>query len=120
MTYAMNELLSFSVNLLSAAQAWGGAATLLLFAFSFIAVHAVKLASKGYLLYKEEEKKKADEKTPVGKKSGENERESEREKPQDAQPAPAPVYYLVEKKRVRKKPPEYAEPRRVRFDDEGR
>ena len=108
MTYAMNELLSFSVNLLSAAQAWGGVATLLLFAFSFIAVHAVKLASKGYLLYKEEEK------------NGENERESEREKPQDAQPAPAPVYYLVEKKRVRKKPPEYAEPRRVRFDDEGR
>ena len=60
MTYAMNELLSFSVNLLSAAQAWGGVATLLLFAFSFIAVHAVKLASKGYLLYKEEEKKKED------------------------------------------------------------
>ena len=116
----MNELLSFSVNLLSAAQAWGGVATLLLFAFSFAAVHAVKLASKGYLLYKEEEKKKADEKTPVGKKSGENEREEEREKPQDERPAPAPVYYLVEKKRVRKKPPEYAEPRRVRFDDEGR
>ena len=33
---------------------------------------------------------------------------------------PAPVYYLVEKKRVRKKAPEYAEPQRIRFDDEER
>lgn len=97
--------------LMSSTQAWGGFATFILLIMSFVGVHAVKLSSKGYLLYRQEsetvkkEKKTESPPPPV-------------EKP-TKQPQVAPVYYLVEKKRARKKPAvEYAEPKRIQFEKE--
>lgn len=111
----MNEILSFSVCMLSATQAWGGVATLLLFIVCFVAVHAVKLSSKGYALYKKEQQKKT---TPTTKKQSEKPPEPQQEK--TPQTPPAPVYYLVEKKRIRKKPVDYADPQRIRLENDER
>lgn len=93
---------------MSATQAWGGVASLILFVISFLGVHAVKLSSKGYSAYRQEEKK--------------TERTAPSPEPKPTPPKqeqPAPVYYLVEKKRARKKPAtEYTEPKRIRFQEE--
>ena len=104
-------VMEFLSNLMSVKQAWGGVATLFLFVFSFVIVHAVKLSSKGYSLYRQEnEEKKTEDPEP----------EESRQKPKP-QAEVAPVYYLVEKKRVRKKPTaEYAEPKRIRLEEEER
>ncbi len=114
----MNEFFFLSADLLSATQAWGGVASFFLLIFSFVVVHAVKLSSKGYLLYKQEEKKRTDE-TPAEKKPEQKPQPAEAKK-QGPPETPAPVYYLVEKKRVRKKPAEYAEPQRIRFENDDR
>ncbi len=109
----MNVSVSSFSYLLSATQAWGGVATLLLFVVCFVAVHAVKLSTKGYTLYKKERQD-----TPAPKEEKTAAEPARTEKQSARRETPAPVYYLVEKKRVRKKAPEYAEPQRIRFDEE--
>ncbi len=109
----MNVSVSLFAYLLSASQVWGGVATLLLFVVCFVAVHAVKLSTKGYTLYKKERQD-----TPAPKEEKTAAEPARTEKQSARREMPAPVYYLVEKKRVRKKAPEYAEPQRIRFDEE--
>lgn len=109
----MNVSVSLFAYLLSASQVWGGVATLLLFVVCFVAVHAVKLSTKGYTLYKKERQD-----TPAPKEEKTAAEPARTEKQSARRETPAPVYYLVEKKRVRKKAPEYAEPQRIRFDEE--
>lgn len=109
----MNVSVSLFAYLLSASQVWGGVATLLLFVVCFVAVHAVKLSTKGYTLYKKDRQD-----TPAPKEEKTAAEPARTEKQSARRETPAPVYYLVEKKRVRKKAPEYAEPQRIRFDEE--
>lgn len=109
----MNVSVSLFAYLLSASQVWGGVATILLFVVCFVAVHAVKLSTKGYTLYKKERQD-----TPAPKEEKTAAEPARTEKQSARREMPAPVYYLVEKKRVRKKAPEYAEPQRIRFDEE--
>lgn len=109
----MNVSVSLFAYLLSASQVWGGVATILLFVVCFVAVHAVKLSTKGYTLYKKERQD-----TPAPKEEKTAAEPARTEKQSARRETPAPVYYLVEKKRVRKKAPEYAEPQRIRFDEE--
>lgn len=112
----------FLSSLLAPSQVWGGIAFLLLFVVCFVLVHALKLSSLGYRVLHEnppeksvpapppEKPKKATKKTPAKRKK--------RAK------TTAPVYYLVEKKRVKKTPEpeyydyEYAPPQRIRFTKE--
>lgn len=103
----------FVLSLLAPSQVWGGIAFLLLFAICFILVHAVKLSTLGYKALhdapiEEKEPPKPEKKTqkpPAKRKRRTN---------------PAPVYYLVEKKRVKTPPEEeYAEPKRIRFANGG-
>ena len=114
--YVMNILLFFFHCLLSATQAWGGVAVCILFLLCFVVVHAVKLSCKGLAIYKEEQSKQPNEESQ--NRQGGKEGDAPRQKPR--QSAPAPVYYLVEKKRVKKKPSAYDEPRRIRFEEEER
>lgn len=90
--------------LLSGGQAWGGVATLFLFGLCFLLVHFVKLSLIGYgSLRKKSEKKQEKKADPPPEKKAE------------------PVFYIVEKKRVRKKPSyDYEEPKRIEFPDENK
>lgn len=99
----------FISSLLAPSQVWGGIAFLLLFIVCFILVHAVKLSSLGYKVLHEtppdpppQEIKKTPPKPPVKRKKRTR--------------TATPVYYLVEKKRVKSPPKEeYAAPKRIRF-----
>ena len=113
----MNTCFLLLNNLLTSTQSWGGVATFFLFVLCFIGVHAIKLSSKGYLFYKQMQ---ADQDTT------EQDTQPKQTSPatipkktvQKRENAPAPVYYLVEKKRIRKQPTGYAEPKRIRFQNE--
>ncbi|MBO7736334.1 MAG: hypothetical protein J6S22_00680, partial [Clostridia bacterium] len=76
-----------------------------------------KLSSKGYLFYKQmKEDRDTAEQDEQPKQIPSV---STPKKPvQKRENAPAPVYYLVEKKRIRKQPTGYAEPKRIRFQNE--
>lgn len=100
------------LNLLSASQAWGGFATFMIFVVSFVVVHAVKLSTKGYDVYRNEAERE---------KEINAEQEPQQTSSLPPKQEPVPIYYLVEKKRVRKKnTTEYAEPKRIRFSQEER
>lgn len=105
--------IALSLSLLAPSQLWGGIAFLLLFVICFIVVHAIKLSSLGYKVLRESEKK------PVGSPEPEEKTPAKRKK---RRKTAQPIYYLVEKKRVKNPPApdyeseaEYAPPRRVKF-----
>ena len=95
---------------------------LVLFLVCFGAVHATRLALLGWRAVKgapqsehaPEKQEKAPEKQPEQEPSPQD--EEKRKKPEEprgkTEETPAPVYLLVEKKRVRKKP-KYEEPKRI-------
>ena len=102
---------------------------LVLFLVCFGAVHAGRLALLGWRAVKgdtqnehdPEKQEKANEKQPEQEPSPQDEgkggkTDETRKKPEEprgkADETPAPVYLLVEKKRVRKKP-KYEEPKRI-------
>ena len=105
---------------------------LVLLLASFIAVHAGRLALLGWRAVKGKTEPQAAEKAENAEKEGEKadgkpeksaeksdgkpEKSAEKSdgKPEKSAEAPAPVYYLVEKKRVRQKP-KYSEPKRIDF-----
>ncbi len=105
---------------------------LVLLLASFIAVHAGRLALLGWRAVKGKTEPQAAEKAENAEKEGEKadgkpeksaeksdgkpEKSAEKSdgKPEKPAEAPAPVYYLVEKKRVRQKP-KYSEPKRIDF-----
>lgn len=110
----MNQSLSVIFSLLSA-KLTGALCVFLMLLFCFILVHIVKLAILGYDFYKNNEKN--------SENAQKKEEETEKDPPpppekKPSSPLPAPIYYLVEKKRVRKKPKqEYEEPKRINFDE---
>ena len=113
----MNTCFLLLNNLLSSTQAWGGVATFLLLLLCFVGVHAAKLSSKGYLFYKQ--MKNDQDCAEQDEQPKQIPSVSTPKKPvQKRENAPAPVYYLVEKKRIRKQPTGYAEPKRIRFQNE--
>ena len=88
---------------------------LVLFLVCFGAVHAARLALLGWRAVKSApQNEHAPEKQPEQEPSPQD--EERRKKPEEprgkADETPAPVYLLVEKKRVRKKP-KYEEPKRI-------
>ncbi|MBQ8319265.1 MAG: hypothetical protein IJX81_00120 [Clostridia bacterium] len=85
--------------LLTANPSLGAFWLIMLFAFSFFAVHLLLLAKAGWEAKREkrEEKSQPPTKTEEPKKS------------------PAPVYYLVEKKKKRPKST-YSQPREIHFN----
>jgi hypothetical protein len=98
------KFLSVPLCILSANLA-GGLWVLLLFVFSFILVHTVKLAIIGYEFYKKSQKK--DEEEPPTTTAETN----------SPPPALSPIYYLVEKKRVKRKPEQkFEEPKKINFE----
>jgi hypothetical protein len=108
--HAMKILsVTISISLLLAPDLSGGIAVFLLLVVCFVLVHTVKLAMMGYEFYKktEKEQKKDDEETPSPTTA----------KPAPP-PAPSPIYYLVEKKRVKKKPEQkFEEPKKINFEE---
>ena len=91
---------------------------LVLFVLCFAAVHAGKLALLGWQAYRhnaapEGSERETTETQKTTRSSEERSEKSSEEKPEPT-PAPQPVYYLVEKKRVKQKP-KYAEPKRIDF-----
>jgi hypothetical protein len=102
--HAMKILSVTFCNILTSALS-GGIWVILLFAFCFALIHIVKLAMIGYGAYKRAQKKD-DEETPSPT--------AERNSPP---PAPSPIYYLVEKKRVKRKPEQqFEEPKKINFE----
>ncbi len=78
----------------------GGAYTLLLFLLCFLAVTLIRLAKSGYFTKgSKEEAKKAEEPVPQEKKP---------------EKAPEPIYYIVERKKKRKKD-EFSTPKEIVF-----
>ncbi|MBR7100620.1 MAG: hypothetical protein IKC91_05695 [Clostridia bacterium] len=112
----MNTCFLLLNNLLSSTQAWGGVATFLLLLLCFVGVHAAKLSSKGYLFYKQ--MKEYRDSAEQDERPKQNSVSTPKKPVQKRENAPAPVYYLVEKKRIRKQPTGYAEPKRIRFQNE--
>ena len=109
--------IALSLSLLAPSQLWGGIAFLLLFVICFIVVHAIKLSSLGYKVLRESEKKPIDSPEPEEKAPVETPAKRKKRR-KTAQP----IYYLVEKKRVKnplapdyESEAEYAPPRRVKF-----
>lgn len=98
-------------ELLLAAAKSGILYVLILLVLCFVAVHAVHLAVLGWQTLRpsqhDGELKKED---PPPKEAPPEKSEKDAEKPQA-------VYYLVEKKRVKKKP-KYSEPKRVEVKEE--
>ena len=95
MLYPHNFLLPSGIN--------GGLCTLLLFLFSFTAVHLAKYAKIGWQARQ----------TPP-----KDEKPSTPESPKKEAPAPPsePIYYIVERKKARAKH-RYSEPREIRFKE---
>lgn len=94
------------VCLLTTAPLTGLGALLLLFLLSFLLVHVAKLAFVGYRQYKKQDDAPA---------APPPEQQEKKAKPKAL---PAPVYYLVEKKKIRKKPKtKYEEPKRINFEE---
>lgn len=93
---------------------------LVLFVLCFAAVHAGKLALLGWQIYRHDAAPEGNERetaeTQETKRSSEERSEKSSEEKPEPTPtqAPQPVYYLVEKKRVKQKP-KYAEPKRIDF-----
>ena len=93
---------------------------LVLFVLCFAAVHAGKLALLGWQAYRHNAAPEGNEReaaeTQETKRSSEERSEKSSEEKSEPTPtqAPQPVYYLVEKKRVKQKP-KYAEPKRIDF-----
>ena len=91
---------------------------LVLFVLCFAAVHAGKLALLGWQAYRhnaapEGSERETTETQETTRSSEERSGKGSEEKSEPTQ-APQPVYYLVEKKRVKQKP-KYAEPKRIDF-----
>lgn len=91
---------------------------LVLFVLCFTAVHAGKLALLGWQAYRHNAAPEGNEReaaeTQETKRSSEERSEKSSEEKSEPTPEPQPVYYLVEKKRVKQKP-KYAEPKRIDF-----
>lgn len=90
--------------LLAPSPVAGIGALILLFSLCFLLVHITKLALIGYRLSKNPPPEKTDP-PPT------------QEKQAKPKALPAPIYYLVEKKKIRKKPrTQYEEPKRINFE----
>ena len=93
---------------------------LVLFVLCFAAVHAGKLALLGWQIYRHNAAPEGSERetTQTQETTRSSEERSEKRSEEKSEPtptqAPQPVYYLVEKKRVKQKP-KYAEPKRIDF-----
>lgn len=91
---------------------------LVLFVLCFAAVHAGKLALLGWQAYRHGAASEGNEReaaeTQETKRSSEERSEKSSEEKSEPTPEPQPVYYLVEKKRVKQKP-KYDEPKRIDF-----
>lgn len=95
------KLYSFTMNrLLSYTPLEGFLSICLLLIISFLIVHVVKLCIIGYRSLKKDADSEGKDETPPVKPT-----------------PPAPVYYLVEKKKMRKRTEEYQPPKRISFDD---
>lgn len=106
-TVLMNTL--SSNNLLLSMPVLGIFSLLLLFALCFSAVHFARLARLGWKYTKTVEESQANEKKEEPPKP-------EPKKTAPANPSQEPIYYIVERKRQRKKP-SYGEPRQIRFQN---
>ena len=92
---------NYPTLLLAQSPAWIGVGGLfLLFSLCFLGVHLTKIAINGWCLYDEKPREAPPEQVP----------ERKTEPPQ----SPAPIYYIVEKKRRRSKT-SYGEPKEIRF-----
>ena len=99
-TLYLHYLLTSSLPLL------GLLCLVLLFVFCFSAVHLARLARFGWKYTKTlEEKENAEKKEPP----------QETKKTAPANPSQEPIYYIVERKKQRKKP-SYGEPKQIRFE----
>lgn len=100
-TFLATHNIPIDATQLLAARVVGGVFCLIfLFVLVFVCVHILKCAKIGWLKHRKKQHDESAEKPPQKEKA-------------PASP-PEPIYYIVEKKRVRTKP-KYSEPKEIRF-----